>query len=113
ESISSRFSRVDARFDIDLQDGIPKSEYPRIAQEIRKEWPARPGVRVVLMSAGEQGPASEEQDQRNFVLRLYGPDSEFLSGLALEVGAALAELPEVEMVDTRNLVGREEVQVAL
>jgi HAE1 family hydrophobic/amphiphilic exporter-1 len=115
-SVASRFSRTSARFDISLDPSIPKTEHAAIGQRIRRTWPRRPGIEVTLADRGAGmggGGAAAETESKNFVLRIWGPDSEFLMAKALEVRDRLAEHPEVATIEAGGSDASEEVVVAV
>lgn len=115
EHVSSRYSRTSARLDVTFPEGTSRDLMTEREAVIRGLWPQRPGIRPVLRNAGGGmgGGDSEEEDLRNFVLRLWGPDSDFLARTALDLAQTLERLPEVETVDIGQLEGNEEVVVGL
>ncbi|MGE0143117.1 MAG: efflux RND transporter permease subunit [Planctomycetota bacterium] len=116
KTVASRFSRRSIRFDITVDASIPRSEYRQVANRLRESWPARPGVRLTLRDSGGgmgRGSAADDQSSKRFVLRLYGPDSEFLADKALEVRDRLARMPEVARCELDQGDASEEVVLRL
>jgi HAE1 family hydrophobic/amphiphilic exporter-1 len=116
KTIASRFSRTSARFDLTLEPEIPKEEHTKIGQRIRAEWPRRPGITVALRDRGSSmggGQATAEAASKNFVLRLWGPDSEFLMAKALELRDRIARRPEVASIEAGGSDATEEVIVSV
>jgi HAE1 family hydrophobic/amphiphilic exporter-1 len=114
DSIASSFSRRSARVDVKLQEVVRKKEYTKYRDLIEKAWPARPGIEVKLANRGgsqDGGGGSEEDSERNFVLRLYGRDSTHLVQLASSVRGDLAALDTVDKVEIPAMDDSEEVQV--
>jgi HAE1 family hydrophobic/amphiphilic exporter-1 len=117
-SVASRFDRRAARIEVEFELEVSRKEAERLGKEIRAVWPRRPGIKLALRSAeggggGGGGGGDEEQSPRNFVLRLWGRDSEHLNRLAQQVTDGLERLPEVEFIDRGALNQREEVVVDL
>jgi HAE1 family hydrophobic/amphiphilic exporter-1 len=116
DAISSRYDRDSIRFDITLQKGLPRERIFALGSEIKREWPRRPGITQVLRNAGgneSAGGGSEQKSQENFVVRLYGSDSEFLAHIALETRDRLELLPQVTRVEVGDIEGNDEVVVAV
>lgn len=114
--VSSRFSRTSARFDLVFAPEVTKPEAMRLRREIAEGWPRKPGFKPVLRERGQGmggGGGGEEKDMRNFVVRLYGRDSEHLARLAGQVRTQLAQMPEVETIDAGQLDRNQEVIVLL
>ncbi len=114
ESVSSSFNRRTARVDVKLNAEVRKKEFTTYRDRIEKGWPQRPGVEVRLANRGgsqDGGGGSEEDSERNFVLRLYGRDSTYLTQLATNVRDDLALLPTVASVEIPAMDDAEEVQV--
>lgn len=112
ESVSVRFSRTHATVNLTLEKDVPAEWAEQLRPRVLAAWPRRPGVRVTLRDRGDMfGGDSEERDENNFVVRLYGRDSEYLMGLARRVEAMLSELPEVETVEIPQMDRNEEVVV--
>ena len=112
ETVASRFSRTSIRFDIGIDPSVARSEYKTISNQLKKNWPPRPGVKLTLRDSGGsmgQGSATDDKDNTRFVLRLWGPDSEFLVATALEVRDRLAHLPQVIRAELDQGEGGEEV----
>ena len=55
--------------------------------------------------------AAEEQDMRNFIVRIQGRDSELLATLGLDLQEILEKLPEVEMAEVSSVRDNEEIVV--
>ena len=70
---------------------------------IEAAWPPRPGVEVKLRdrSSRTSGGGSEEKEERSFVLRLYGRDSQFL------MDAGVAARPRSGSAPARDRQGRD------
>ncbi len=115
ESVSCRFDRSSAAIDIKLDPDISLKQIPELSRKVKQAWPRRPGIEVVLTDAGgeESDGAAGEDDQRNFVLRLRGRDSEHLAKLALRLQKHLALMPEVASVEASLISDNSEVQVTL
>lgn len=114
DSIATSFSRRSARIDLKLQNAVRKKEFTKYRDLIEKSWPRRPGIEVRLASRGGSqtgGGGSEEDSERNFVLRLYGRDSTHLAQMAGAVRDDLAGLPTVDTVEIPAMQKGEEVQV--
>lgn len=115
--VSTRFSRTSARVDIVAKQGTKPAEIEEVRKRVTSEWPRRPGLKVILREKGGGGMGGggggEEKEQRNFVVRLYGSDSEHLADLALQVRDELRGLPEVESIDAGQLERNEEVVVEI
>ena len=115
EGLGSRFSRRGGRIDLFLGDGVSSEETVALREEVFAAWPRRPGVEMKLQErqSGMGGGSSEEDDARNFVLRLWGRDTRTLMALAEEVRDQLAVLPETETVEVPALERNQEVVVQL
>ena len=112
DNVASRFSRTSIRFDIVMNPAVKRTDYRAIADKIRAGWPARPGAKLTLRDSGASmggGSAADDSDARRFVMRLWGPDSDFLADKALEVKDQLARLPQVARVELDQSDGTEEV----
>ena len=108
ESISSSYSRKNIRLDVQLLDEVPTGDLGVYDWQIRDSLPLSPGVELVVGYNPESG-AAEEEDLRNFVVRIRGRDSEHLSNLSLDLQERLTVLPEVEMVEVSSARDNEEV----
>ena len=117
DSISASFSRRTARFDVKLDSSVRRKDVQQYREKIEKAWPRRPGVKVRLATRGGSqsggGGGSEEASERNFVVRLFGRDSAFLTRLAVDVCAELARLPSVDKVEIPAMEDADEVQVRI
>lgn len=114
ESISTRFSRTSARFDISIDKSVARSEHAEISRKIKQDWPRRPGIRMTIRDRGSGmggGAAQAEADTKNFVLRIWGRDSDYLMARALEVRDRLARRPEIARVEVGGSDATEEVVV--
>ncbi len=112
--VTSTFSRNHANVGLVMKDDTSESETKRIRGLVEKSWPRRPGVEVTLGDRDDRfGGSSEEKNERNFVIRLYGRDSEFLMGLARKVRSELADLEEVEQIEIPQMDRNEEVVISL
>ncbi|MBK8978253.1 MAG: efflux RND transporter permease subunit [Planctomycetes bacterium] len=119
EHVAVRFDRTSARFDIMYRDDVPETEFEKRKQAILAAWPREPGVQITLRDSGGRGGGggggmgggSAEDDARNFVLRIWGPDSDFLAAKALEVRDRLAAMPEVVRAELGESEGNEQVVV--
>lgn len=112
DSVATSFSRRTARVDVKLRSEVRKKEFTKYRDLIEKSWPRRPGIEVRLANRGgsqDGGGGSEEDSERNFVLRLYGRDSTFLTQLASDVREDLARLPSVASVEIPSMDDSEEV----
>lgn len=101
EHVSTRFSRTSIRFDIMLEEHVDKAEIRPLARKIRQAWPRRPGIELTMHDSGSSqgGDSSQELDVKNFVLRIWGQDSEYLVTKAKEIRDRLRKLSEVESVE--------------
>ncbi len=114
ENISVRLGRTYARFDIQIPTEIRLRDVPALANKIRKEWPRRPGVKMVLHNVGgEQDSSASEKNARNFVVLLRGPDSQHLMELAIKVQQRLLRLPEIEELEISMAENNKEVVVEI
>lgn len=116
DSIATSFDRRSARVDIKFAADVRKKEFTKYRDIVEKAWPRRPGVEVRLANRGGSqngGGGSEEDSERNFVLRLYGRDSTYLVELATSVRDELARLPSVASVEIPAMKDNEEVQVRI
>ncbi|MEY4672740.1 MAG: hypothetical protein RL148_524 [Planctomycetota bacterium] len=113
KAIGGRFSRTSARLELYL-DGKPEQEQ---LDELRKRalasLPPLPGIKT-RMSEGNRGgmgggSRTEETDASNFVVRLYGRDSEYLMERAAALSEVLGALPEVATVEVPALDKQQEV----
>ncbi len=113
EHVSTRFARNSARFDIIMFDEVEKAEANVLGAQIRAAWPRRPGIEVTMQDSGSGmgGDSSQEDELTNFVLRLWGPESDYLAVKAEEVQLRLESLPEVESVEVAGGDDNEEVFV--
>lgn len=113
DTVSSRFSRRTASIDIGLHEEVAKESFDEYRDKIEQAWPRRPGVEVQLRDRSGQtsGGGSEEKEERSFVLRLYGRDSQFLMDLAQRVRDDVARLPETDKVEIPQLDDTQEVVV--
>lgn len=114
--VSSRFSRTSIRIDLVLERGLEPKQVAEIRTAVLAEWPRRPGLRPTLRESGRGmggGGGGEQQDLSNFVLRLYGRDSEYLANLAVDVVEDLRRQPEVASVEAGELERNKEVVVEI
>ncbi len=114
EHVAVRFDRTSARFDLIYREDVPRDEFDTRRRQILEQWPRKAGVHLALRDTGSGGMSqnnSEEQDQRNFVIKLWGPDSEFLAAKALEVRDRLVALPEIVTAEVGDAEGSEQVVV--
>jgi HAE1 family hydrophobic/amphiphilic exporter-1 len=111
EHVSTRFSRSSASVEIYLPPGATPDRKKEVKKQILAEWPRRPGLKVVIRDRGGSGGMEDEKEQRNFVVRLFGIDSEHLAELALTVRDEIKKLPEVESLDAGQLDRNQEVVV--
>lgn len=119
EHTAVRFDRDSARFDLMLDaefDGEARDELTKV---IRAAWPRRPGIRLTLRDRsggggmGGGGGMQDSKNSKNFVLRLWGADSEFLTARALDLAEKLDDHEQVESVEVDRVSGNQEVVVAL
>jgi HAE1 family hydrophobic/amphiphilic exporter-1 len=114
KAISVRLSRTYARFDLQIPRDVSISEVPELANKIRKAWPRRPGIKMVLHNVGgETDSSASEKNQRNFVVRLRGRDSEHLTALGVKIQERLLALAEVEEAEIAMAEDNEEVVMEL
>ena len=112
--VSTRFDRTSIRVDIALAEDLPREIAVKTGNAIRNAWPRVPGITQTLRNAGGNdgaGAGSEEKSQNNFVVRLYGPNSDFLAQLAVRTQKRLAARREVERVEVGSIDGNSEVVV--
>lgn len=100
-----------------LAERPAKAEADALRLRILANWPRIPGVQLDLGEKGSRGMGgrseSAEQDDGNFVVRLYGRDSEYLMARALALQERLRTLPEVEQAEVPALEDQQEVIVQL
>ena len=108
DSVSSSYSRKNIRLDIQLLDEVATGEMATYEWQIRNDLPISPGIELVVGASPDSGDA-EEQNQRNFVVRMRGRDSEHLAALSLDLQERMVNLPEVEMVEVSSVRDNEEV----
>ena len=118
EHVATRFGRDSARFDVLFVEGTPREEFNAKRREILAAWPREPGVTLTLRDSsgggmGGGGGGAAESDLRNFVLRIWGPDSEFLAEKALEIRDRLANRDEIATVEVGEAEGNQQVVVAV
>ncbi|MCA8941005.1 MAG: efflux RND transporter permease subunit, partial [Planctomycetes bacterium] len=119
QNIAVRFDRTSARFDLILDETVARERIPGLTDDIRDAWPRRPGVELTMRErsrGGGGGGGSTSEDDENsshFVLRLYGPDSEYLTACALDVSDLLGRRSEVERVEIDRVEGNQEVIVGV
>lgn len=83
-------------------------EVQELRKAIRKDMPAIPGARVFFEDDTETGGSSTY-----FAVKLFGPDSEVLRGLAEEVQRRLETVKGVEDVTSPIARARREIQVTI
>ncbi|MEM7201736.1 MAG: efflux RND transporter permease subunit [Planctomycetota bacterium] len=118
DSVSSRFDRDSAALDIALDREVPIGEFTDIRAAVEAAWPQRAGVEVKLSNAGGGGmggggSSNSEKSERNFVLRIYGRDSQHLLHLGAEAREAIRRLPQVDKVEIPSVDDNVEVAVRL
>jgi HAE1 family hydrophobic/amphiphilic exporter-1 len=99
-----------------MERSVGHKQFAHYSKLIEAAWPDAPGVKVTLSNRGGSDMSSdnsEEDKERNFVVRLFGRDSEHLMRLAQGVRAELRSLPEVESLEIQDLDDNEEVLVHL
>lgn len=115
--VGGRFGREHGRVDLHLQERLPVAAMEALRQRVLRDWPQVPGIRLQLGERGGQSMGGRntdaENDERNFVVRLWGRDSEFLIAKALQAQALLAALPIVDNVEVPAIEHNQEVVVAL
>lgn len=115
QSVGSRFSREGGRVDLFLDDEVTAEETKQISARLRENWPRRPGVEVKLRQRGGGGmgggDTSEQSDNENFVVRLYGRDNDYLMERASMVASALAARAETLSVEVPAMDRQQEVQL--
>ncbi|MEO0480458.1 MAG: efflux RND transporter permease subunit [Planctomycetota bacterium] len=117
DHVSVRVSRTSARFDVMLNEDIAKEQFRAQRARILAEWPRKAGVNLTLRDTGAAarggGGGSEEGAERNFVLRLWGPDTEYLQTVALGLRDQLQAMPEVRKAELSDSRGEQEVVVQI
>jgi HAE1 family hydrophobic/amphiphilic exporter-1 len=116
DSVSSNFSRRAVGFDIAMDRSVDHKQFTHYSKLIEDAWPKAPGVKVTLSNrgGGDMGSDKGEEDkERNFVVRLFGRDSEHLMRLAQSARVELRAMPEVESLEIPGLDDNEEVRVRL
>lgn len=117
QNVGGRFGRDSARVDIFVDPELDPDRVQEIRSEILTTWPRKPGVRVTMGERRGHGMSSgtnpAEMDNRNFVVRLWGRDSEYLMERAEVLRERLLALPETETVDVPSLDKNQEVVVQL
>ena len=114
--VGGRFGREHGRVDLHLEQRLPMAALEQLRQKVMQQWPQIPGIRLQLGERGGQSSGRDtetETDDRNFVVRLWGRDSEFLIQKALEAQRLLASLPQVDHVEVPAIDRNQEVVVAL
>ncbi|MBK8097874.1 MAG: efflux RND transporter permease subunit [Planctomycetes bacterium] len=115
--VGGRFGKRSGRIELFTADKLPKAEQEALRTKVLASWPKLPGVQLEMGEkggGGMRGRSEEtEKDDRNFVVRLYGRDSEYLLERANALLARLRALPEVEHVDVPAIEDRQEVIVEL
>lgn len=116
-NVGGRFSRHGGRIDLFFTRKLQPDETERVRAELVANWPRAPGVRLNLGERRGRGMGgagrAEEEDDRNFVLRLYGRDSEYLMQRALELQRLLRARAEVESVDVPAIEDNREILVGI
>ena len=94
-----------------------KPEAEALRTRILANWPRVPGVQLEMGEKGSRGMGGRseeaEKDDRNFVVRLYGRDSEYLMQRALALKEQLQALSGVDQVDVPAIEDTQEVVVQL
>jgi HAE1 family hydrophobic/amphiphilic exporter-1 len=109
KSVSARYSRTSIRIDIELKDEVSSVETSKYDKLIEEGLPQRPGYIRTISDNGEGD--AEETDQRNFVIRLRGRDSEHLAALGLKLQTTLENQTEVDICEVSSVSHNEEVVV--
>lgn len=107
KSVSSRYGRTYIRLDVELEDEVKTAEISKYSKLIQDGLPRRPGYKRTVSDKGEG--EAEETDQRNFVVRLRGRDSQHLSMLGLQLQEILEAQPEVEICEVSSVSNNQEV----
>ncbi|MCA8957309.1 MAG: efflux RND transporter permease subunit [Planctomycetes bacterium] len=111
DSISCRYGRRSIQLNLMLQSGVKPAQHADFARRIRAGLPRRPGIKQTVGGDANDNRGTEEQDMRNFVVRLRGRDSEHLAVLGLELQGLLAKHPQVEMVEVAAVTDNAEAIV--
>ena len=116
-AIGGRFGRKTGRVEMFFPKPPTKPEAEALRTRILANWPRVPGVQLEMGEKGSRGMGGRseesEKDDRNFVVRLYGRDSEYLMQRAIALKEQLQALPEVEQVDVPAIEDTQEVVVQL
>jgi HAE1 family hydrophobic/amphiphilic exporter-1 len=117
DAIGGRFGRESGRLDIYTQLES-QEEASAMRKRVIDSLPEVPGVRFQLGEregrggGGMQGGNDEqEKEERNFVVRLWGRDSEYLMDRATALQKQLTQNPLVESVEVPSLEDNQEVVV--
>ncbi len=116
DHLSVRFDRTSARFDLILDPEFDTDDKPALTNEIRLAWPRRPGINLRMKDrsgggARGGGESGDDKNSNNFVVRLWGPDSQFLTERALEIAGQLEQLDDVVSAEVDRVEGNREVVV--
>ncbi|MEQ1631139.1 MAG: efflux RND transporter permease subunit [Planctomycetota bacterium] len=117
DAVGGRFGRESAR--LEFFKKIPDmAEKEALRRKITESLPEIPGVRLQLGERqsgrggmGGSGTNEQEKDDRNFVVRLWGRDPEYLSERAFALCQRLQQRPEVEKIEVPALEDHQEVVV--
>ncbi len=114
KGVGGRYSRRGGRLDVYLADGTGPEETKEVQAKVLANFPRVPGV-TMRMSDQDQGQGGgnrdSEKDDRNFVVRLWGRDSEYLMQRAAALKERLAAMRGVEEIEVPALESNQEVVV--
>ena len=115
DAVGGRFGRESMRLEFFTK--LPdKKAAEDLKRKITQSLPEIPGVRLQLGERqrggmGGGGDDESEKDERNFVVRLWGRDPEYLMERALRLCERLQARPEVEKAEAPALEDNQEVRV--
>lgn len=117
DGIGGRFGRETARLEL-FKKTKDKAEAEALRKQVVASLPEIPGVRMLLGERqsgrggmGGGGGNEQEKDDRNFVVRLWGRDPEYLMERADSLCVRLRARKEVEKVEVPALEDNQEVVV--
>jgi HAE1 family hydrophobic/amphiphilic exporter-1 len=112
QTVGGRFGRQTGRVDLFLPQQLQQKAADDLKQRVLASWPRLPGVKIDL---GEHGGGmagrsdDSEKDADNFVVRLWGLDTDYLMERAPKLQKRLQDLPEVDSVDVPAIEHNQEV----
>ena len=117
EAVGGRFGRLSGRLEF-FKKMPDKAATEALRSRILASLPEIPGVRVQLgerqngrSGMGGSGTSEQEKDDRNFVVRLWGRDPEYLVERADALCTRLGGRKEVEKIEVPALESNQEVVV--